>query len=114
MSIDYLINYIIVIDYTKTKIEIIVIVIVIVVAKFHHDNAKLHVAECVKSYLNSNGFTIIRHPPYSPDLAPSDFWLFDYIKRQLTDHTNRKSLEKEITETPQKIRKEERLKTFNK
>jgi len=82
--------------------------------KFHHDNAKPHVAKCVKSYLNSNGFTIIRHPPYSPDLAPSDFWLFDYIKRQLTDHTNRKSLEKEITEILENIPKEEYQKTFNK
>jgi len=45
---------------------------------------------------------------------PSDFWLFDYIKRQLTDHTNRKSLEKEITEILENIPKEEYQKTFNK
>jgi hypothetical protein len=24
------------------------------------------------------------HPPYSPDFAPSDFYLFEYIKRCLT------------------------------
>jgi hypothetical protein len=24
-----------------------------------------------------------RHPPYSPDLAPSDFYLFGYVKRRL-------------------------------
>jgi hypothetical protein len=24
------------------------------------------------------------HPPYSPDLAPSDFYLFGYVKRCLT------------------------------
>ena len=82
--------------------------------KFHHDNAKPHVAECVKSYLNGNGFTIIRHPPYSPNLAYSDFWLFDYIKRQLTDHKSRKSLEQEITEILKNIPKEKYLKTFNK
>ena len=47
--------------------------------KFHHDNdnAKPHVAERVKSYLKRNGFTIIRQPPYYPDSALSDFWLFD-------------------------------------
>jgi hypothetical protein len=25
----------------------------------------------------------VPHPPYSPDLAPSDFWLFGYIKAGL-------------------------------
>jgi hypothetical protein len=25
------------------------------------------------------------HPPYSPDLAPSGFYLFGYVKRCLTD-----------------------------
>ena len=80
--------------------------------KFHHYNTRPNVAECVKSYLKCNGFTIIRHPPYSPDLAPSNFWLFGFVKRRLTDHTDRKSLEKEITEIVQKIPKEEYLKTF--
>jgi hypothetical protein len=35
--------------------------------KFHHENAKLHFEECVKTLLKRNGFTIIRHPPYFPD-----------------------------------------------
>jgi hypothetical protein len=26
------------------------------------------------------------HPPYSPDLAPSDFYLFAYVKHQLQRH----------------------------
>jgi hypothetical protein len=26
------------------------------------------------------------HPPYSPDLAPSDFFLFDYVKGKLTEY----------------------------
>ena len=82
--------------------------------KFHHNIARSHVSESIKSYLKSNGFTIIRHPPYSLDLAPSDFWLFDYIKRQLTDHKSRKSLEQEITEILENIPKEEYQKTFNK
>jgi hypothetical protein len=29
------------------------------------------------------------HPPYSPDLAPSDFFLFGYIKEKLTDYDYR-------------------------
>ncbi|KAG8278147.1 hypothetical protein J6590_027403 [Homalodisca vitripennis] len=31
---------------------------------------------------SSNG-TFLTHPPYSPDLAPSDFYLFPYMKRWL-------------------------------
>jgi hypothetical protein len=42
------------------------------------------------------------------------FLAFDFFKSQLTDHTDRKSLEREITETSLKNPKEELLKTFNK
>ncbi|CAF3331902.1 unnamed protein product, partial [Rotaria sp. Silwood2] len=31
---------------------------------------------------------IMSHPPYSPDLAPCDYWLNDYIKRNLTDQSD--------------------------
>jgi hypothetical protein len=34
--------------------------------KFHHDNAKPHVAECVRSYLKCTGFTIIRFFRFLP------------------------------------------------
>jgi hypothetical protein len=27
--------------------------------------------------------TVIPHPPYSPDLAPCDFFLFPHMKRQM-------------------------------
>ena len=49
--------------------------------KFHHDNARPHVHQAVITYLKEQGFTLMGQPPYSPDLAPSDFWLFDYIKQ---------------------------------
>jgi len=26
---------------------------------------------------------LLEHPPYSPDLAPSDFWLFPHLKKFL-------------------------------
>ncbi len=32
-------------------------------------------------------FRLIDHPPYSPDLAPADFFLFPTIKRQLAGKT---------------------------
>ena len=30
----------------------------------------------VTDYLTKIGIKTVRHPPYSPDLAPCDFWLF--------------------------------------
>ena len=41
--------------------------------KFHHYNAKPNVAKSVITYLESQKLIIMDHPPYSPDLAPSDF-----------------------------------------
>jgi hypothetical protein len=29
----------------------------------------------------------VLHPRYSPDLAPSDFWLFGYVKTSLVGQT---------------------------
>ena len=31
----------------------------------------------------STGFMKLPHPPYSPDLAPSDYWLFTHLKHHL-------------------------------
>ena len=36
----------------------------------HHDNAPAHTALSVTRYMASPGWTIVPHPPYSPDLAP--------------------------------------------
>jgi hypothetical protein len=47
------------------------------------------------------------HPPYSPDLAPSDFWLFDYIRERLTSNPDAKGLMKQITGIVNSIPKEE-------
>jgi transposase len=33
--------------------------------------------------LNSGGWEILPHPPYRPDLAPSDFHIFPKIKKHL-------------------------------
>ena len=82
--------------------------------KFHHDNARPHVAKEVIEYLKSEHFAIMDHPAYSPDLAPSDFWLFDYVKKQLTDHLSEESLVDEITKIVNSISKAEFAKTFDK
>lgn len=49
----------------------------------HHDNAPAHKALRVKQFLAKNGMTLLPHPPYSPDLAPCDFFLFPKMKKEL-------------------------------
>jgi histone-lysine N-methyltransferase SETMAR len=34
----------------------------------------------VREFLTSKQINVLKHPPYSPDLAPSDFFLFPKIK----------------------------------
>ena len=43
---------------------------------FHADNARPHVAFPVKNYLENSGWEVLPQPPYSPDIAPSDYHLF--------------------------------------
>ena len=42
---------------------------------FHQDNGPVHNSILVTDYLTKMGIKIAPHPPYSLDLAPSDFWL---------------------------------------
>jgi hypothetical protein len=46
----------------------------------HADNAGPHVAKCVTEYMDRNSLKRAPHPPYSPDLTSSDFYLFGYVK----------------------------------
>ena len=45
-----------------------------------HDNARPHTAAKTKDKLNALGFTVLPHPPYSPDLSPPDYYLFSPMK----------------------------------
>ena len=49
----------------------------------HHDNAPAHTAAATREFLASEGVQLMSHPPYSPDLAPCDFFLFPHVKKQL-------------------------------
>ena len=50
---------------------------------FHQDNAPVHNSILVTVYLTKIGIKTVPQPPYSPDLAPSDFWLFPKLKEKL-------------------------------
>jgi hypothetical protein len=39
----------------------------------------------VREFLASKQITVLKHPPYSPGLAPSDFFLFPKIKEILKE-----------------------------
>jgi len=41
----------------------------------HQDNAPEHNALSVKTFLMKRKITMLEHPPYSPDLAPCDFFI---------------------------------------
>ncbi len=49
----------------------------------HHDGAPAHRADIVVNFLQATGTNILPHPPYSPDLAPSDFFLFARLKKNM-------------------------------
>lgn len=52
--------------------------------KLLHDNAPAHTSRVVTEYLRTNKLETLPHPPYSPDLAPCDFWLFPKLKAHLS------------------------------
>ena len=42
----------------------------------HHDNAPAHNALNIRQFLAEKNMAVLEQPPYSPDLAPCDFFLF--------------------------------------
>jgi histone-lysine N-methyltransferase SETMAR len=50
---------------------------------FHHDNAPAHSLTVASAALRQLKWEILPHPPYSPDLAPSDFFLFPNLKENI-------------------------------
>jgi histone-lysine N-methyltransferase SETMAR len=57
---------------------------------FHQDNARPHVSKMTQQKIKELNWKILDHPPYSPDLAPSDYNLF----RSLQNHLNNKKFER--------------------
>jgi hypothetical protein len=49
----------------------------------HHDNVPAYNTPSVKMFLVKHKFPMLEHPPYSPDLAPCDFFLLPKFKSAL-------------------------------
>ena len=49
----------------------------------HQDNARPHTARATADLISKFGWGTVTHPPYSPDLAPSDYHLFTALKKHL-------------------------------
>ncbi len=49
----------------------------------HHDNVSSHTAVPTLAFIGEQNMEMLPHPPYSPDLAPCDFFLFPRLKNDL-------------------------------
>jgi hypothetical protein len=49
-----------------------------------HDNARPHTANKTNETLGNIKWEVLEHPPYSPNLAPSDFHLFCPLKHHFS------------------------------
>ena len=48
-----------------------------------HDNAPVHKSRVAQAAIRECKFEQLNHPPYSPDLAPSDYYMFRNLKSHL-------------------------------
>jgi len=73
----------------------------------HHDNAPSHTS-LVQQFLAENSIPVVTQPLNSPDLAPSDFWLFPILKMDLkgTGSTTMEDIKSNATAELRKIPKE--------
>ncbi|CAH1985127.1 unnamed protein product [Acanthoscelides obtectus] len=49
----------------------------------HRDNGSSHTAQKTRQYLTEENVELLDHPPYGPDISPSDFITFPKIKNRL-------------------------------
>ncbi|GFT55246.1 histone-lysine N-methyltransferase SETMAR [Trichonephila clavipes] len=53
------------------------------VVLFHQDNARPHVSAMTSWTLYTLEWGLMQHPPYRPDIAPSDYYLFFHLQLHL-------------------------------
>jgi histone-lysine N-methyltransferase SETMAR len=71
-----------------------------------------HTSAATSAAVNSIRFEVVPHPPYSPYLAPSDFWLFGALKKHLKG--NHFTCEEEVQATVAKRFQEQPEKFYTK
>ena len=75
--------------------------------------AVVHTAKVVQEFLAKKGIKLLSHPPYSPDLAPADFFLFPKLKKELAGFTmTQEEFKKEWEGVLRGISREEFAKAF--
>ena len=81
-----------------------------------HDNAPAHNCIKVRNFLASKSVQVIDHPPYSPYLAPCDYFLFPKLELQLKGKflNDVPSIQKDVTSILNKISSHEYKKCFEK
>jgi transposase len=82
------------------------------VAPWH---AAPHKVAIVTEYLKEERVRLLPHPPYSPDLAPCDFYLFPKIKKELggRSFSNVENLSRAIQAVVDNSPKEEYYESFD-
>ena len=65
----------------------------------HHDNAPAHRSFMVSEYLTKSQVRVLPQPPYSPDLAPADFYVFPRMKKLLKGRRFQSTEEVQIATT---------------
>ena len=50
------------------------------------DNVRVHTCKVAMDAVEWNGYELIPHPAYSPDLVPSDFFIFSNLKKDICGH----------------------------
>ena len=51
----------------------------------HHDNTTAHSSNLLQQFLVKHKILQLRQPPYSPDIASCDFWMFPKLKMALKE-----------------------------
>ncbi|KAA6371847.1 MAG: hypothetical protein EZS28_032626, partial [Streblomastix strix] len=55
----------------------------------HFDNAPIHKSQYTQTYINAGIFSVLKHPLYSPDISPCDYYLFafDVVENEVVLNT---------------------------
>ena len=80
----------------------------------HWDNARPHRSKDTVAELKEKCKGSLVHPPYSPDLAPSDFFLFGYLKHELEGKVinDENDLLQELETAFKKIKRQKKIEIF--